>query len=170
MPVIPVCRVPRRSATLLAITGLAAAVPASAAHADSADRAPVTGSIAAARAKVWVDRGIGYSQTSTYQGYRMDCSGYVSMAWGVTKPGYTTYTMPSIGRYISKSELRRGDAMLNSSFHVLLFDKWANSSKTYYYAYEESSSRGGAVYRMIPYPYWSGYGTFKPFRYKGMTS
>ncbi|MEI2774725.1 MAG: hypothetical protein V9G19_01905 [Tetrasphaera sp.] len=170
MPVLSVCR-SRRAAALLTLAGLATGVPASAAHADSsAGRAPISGSTAVARAKVWVDRGVGYSQSSTYQGYRMDCSGYVSMAWGLTKPGYTTYTMPSIGRYISKSDLRRGDAMLNSSFHVLLFDKWANSAKTYYWAYEESSSRGGAVYRQIPYPYWSGYGTFKPFRYKNMTS
>lgn len=158
-------RMPRRTLPLLALASAASltfAAPASAAPA-------LTGATAVARAKVWVDRGISYSQSTTYQGYRMDCSGYVSMAWGLTKPGYTTYTMPQVGTYISKSSLRQGDAMLNSSSHVLLFDKWADSAHSYYWAYEESSSRGGAVYRKIPYPYWSGYGTYKPFRYKGMS-
>ncbi|MEI2774726.1 MAG: hypothetical protein V9G19_01910 [Tetrasphaera sp.] len=44
----------------------------------------------------------------------------------------------------------------------------ANSSHTPYWGYEESPSVG-ATHRIIPYPYWSGYGTFKPFRYSGMS-
>ncbi|YAL83070.1 peptidase inhibitor family I36 protein [Dermacoccaceae bacterium W4C1] len=126
----------------------------------------VTGTQAASRAKSWVAAGVGYSQTSTYQGYRKDCSGYVSMAWGLSKPGLTTYTMPKVGSYIGKGSLKRGDALLAPG-HVTMFDKWANSAKTEYWAYEESPSKG-AVYRKIPYPYWSGYGNFKPFRYKGL--
>ncbi|KAL0217345.1 hypothetical protein RCL1_007926 [Eukaryota sp. TZLM3-RCL] len=33
-----------------------------------------------ARGKRWVDLGVSYSQTSTFEGYRKDCSGFVSMA------------------------------------------------------------------------------------------
>ncbi len=159
-------RMPRRTAALLATLALTS-VGVPAASANEGGRA-LSGATAIARAKVWVDNHITYSQTSTYQGYREDCSGYVSMAWGLTKPGYTTYTLPQVGSYITKSQLQPGDAMLNSSFHVLLFEKWADSAHTSYWAYEESSSHNGAIHRIVPYPYWSGYGTFKPFHYRGL--
>jgi hypothetical protein len=132
----------------------------------------VSGATAAARAKVWTDKHLSYSMTHTYNGYRKDCSGLVSMAWGLAKPGATTSSMPRYGHYISKSSLKRGDAVLNSNAgaigHVVLFDKWANSIHTKYWVYEESGS-GGAQHHVIPYPYYSGHGTFKPFRYSGLT-
>lgn len=132
----------------------------------------VSGATAVARAKVWTDKHLSYSMTHTYNGYRTDCSGLVSMAWGLAKPGATTNTMPRLGHYITKSSLKRGDAVLNSNAgaigHVVLFDRWANSSHTKYWVYEESGS-GGAQHHVIPYPYYSGHGTFKPFRYHGLT-
>jgi hypothetical protein len=33
------------------------------------------------RAQDWADKHIPYNQGGTYDGYRTDCSGYVSMAW-----------------------------------------------------------------------------------------
>ena len=132
----------------------------------------VSGATAVARAKVWTDKHLSYSMSRTYGGYRTDCSGLVSMAWGLPKPGAVTNTMPRLGHYISKSSLKRGDAVLNSSAgasgHVVLFDKWANDAHTRYWVYEESGS-GGAQHHVIPYPYYSGHGTFKPFRYNGLT-
>ena len=131
----------------------------------------VSGTTAAARAKVWTDKHLPYSMSRTYGGYRTDCSGLVSMAWGLPKPGAVTNTMPRLGHYISSSSLKRGDAVLNSSAgamgHVVLFDKWANSSHTRYWVYEESGS-GGAQHHVIPYPYYPGHGTFKAFRYNGL--
>ncbi|MFC6703952.1 peptidase inhibitor family I36 protein [Flexivirga alba] len=133
----------------------------------------VTGATVLARAKVWVDAGVPYSQTHYYQGYREDCSGFVSMAWGLAKPGTTTNVMPNYGSYISKSALRTGDVLLNSNAgsqgHVVIFQKWANTAHTSYWAYEESGSHG-AVHRINPYPYYSGYGTFKPFHYSKLAS
>lgn len=35
----------------------------------------------ATRAQKWIDDKVSYSQTTTHEGYRMDCSGYVSMSW-----------------------------------------------------------------------------------------
>lgn len=131
----------------------------------------VSGATAVARAKVWTDKHLPYSMYHTYGGYRTDCSGLVSMAWGLPKPGATTNTMPKLGHYISKSSLKRGDAVLNSNAgaigHVVLFDKWANSSHTTYWVYEESGT-GGAQHHVIPYPYYPGHGTFRPFRYNGL--
>ena len=47
------------------------------------------------RAQDWVNRKIPYSQTQTTDGYRQDCSGYVSMAWksSTSGGGHTTYNM-----------------------------------------------------------------------------
>jgi hypothetical protein len=129
----------------------------------------VTGVLAAQRGQVWVDANRPYSQTDYYQGYREDCSGFVSMMWGLNTPGLTTSTMPSHGSYITKADLRKGDALLNSGSHVVLFDHWYDSAHTYYIAYEESPGGGGAHVQKIPYPYFSGYGTFTPFRYSGLS-
>lgn len=41
-----------------------------------------------ARGQVWVDKNVPYNKT--YDGYRSDCSGFVSMCWGLPKPGHTT--------------------------------------------------------------------------------
>ncbi|MGN6415203.1 peptidase inhibitor family I36 protein, partial [Flexivirga sp.] len=144
-----------------------------AAHHIGAISGTVSGATVISRAKVWVDAGVPYSQTHYYQGYREDCSGYVSMAWGLAKPGTTTAGMPNYGRYISKSALRKGDVLLNSTAgsqgHVVIFEKWANTAHTSYWAYEESGSHG-AVHRVNPYPYYAGYGTFKPFHYSKLSS
>src|SRR5262245_13472101 len=43
------------------------------------------------RAKTWVN--IPYSQVGVYNGYRRDCSGYVSMCWGIAPPGLSTVTL-----------------------------------------------------------------------------
>ena len=47
------------------------------------------------RAQDWVNRKIPYSQSKTTDGYRQDCSGYVSMAWksSTSGGGHTTYDM-----------------------------------------------------------------------------
>jgi hypothetical protein len=55
-----------------------------------------------ARGQDWVDKKIPYSQTKTYDGYRTDCSGYVSMIWELAKPGLTTFTMHTVAHNISK--------------------------------------------------------------------
>ena len=128
------------------------------------------------RARSWVADGVGYSgsnyHSNEYGTYRTDCSGYVSMAWGLGS-SYTTVTLPSVSYPIAKDALEPGDILNNplpgTSGHVVLFAGWANAEETEYYAYEESPS-GGAHLSQIPYPYWPGYGTFIPRRYVGMTS
>ena len=134
------------------------------------------GSRAIERARSWVEANVGYSGsnyfTNEYGTYRTDCSGYVSMAWGLGS-SYTTVTLPSVSYAIAKDALEAGDILNNplpgTSGHVVLFAGWANAERTEYYAYEESPS-GGAHLSQIPYPYWPGYGTFIPRRYIGTTS
>lgn len=158
----------RRETLLLAPAALLglAATPA---FADDDARVPVTtGLQACKRAQRWVDADVPYSQTSYYNGYRTDCSGYVSFAYGLARPGHSTWSLRRIGDFIKKPELKRGDLLLDPNRHVVLFDKWADEAHTSYWGYEESSSQG-AVHRVIPFPYWPGYGTYKPFHKRGMT-
>src|SRR5690242_7901315 len=48
-----------------------------------------------ARAQVWVDRKVPYSMSRYWSdGYRQDCSGFISMAWGLGS-SQTTWTLPN---------------------------------------------------------------------------
>ncbi|WP_245206345.1 FG-GAP-like repeat-containing protein, partial [Kitasatospora sp. RG8] len=129
----------------------------------------VTRSEAVRRAKTWVGIGLEYSWTGSHNGYRTDCSGYVSMAWKLGDSLTTdTFGPRGVTEHISKGELKAGDALLNDNSgangHVVLFEKWTDSS--HYMGYEFTGS--GVHYREIPYPYYSGYGTFVPVRNKSI--
>ncbi|MGK2876350.1 MAG: hypothetical protein ACSLEW_12035 [Nocardioides sp.] len=119
-----------------------------------------------ARAQSWVEAQVPYSQssyfTNQYGTYRQDCSGYVSMAWGLPT-SLTTYSLPGVSHPIAKDELRAGDILLRPG-HTLLFDKWANPERSAYWAYEEQHTGTVAVHHVVPYPYWPGYGAFTPRR------
>ncbi|MFF5446904.1 hypothetical protein [Streptomyces sp. NPDC012888] len=120
------------------------------------------------RASSWVGLGLQYSWDNTYQGYRTDCSGFASMAWKLATPGLdTTSFVPSgVASWIGKGELKPGDALLNDAAgargHIVIFGGWTDSSQTSYKGYEFTAS--GVHHRTIPYPYYSGYGTYRPVR------
>ncbi len=121
------------------------------------------------RANYWVEMEVPYSQTSYYDGYRTDCAGFVSYAWEVKfnngQPrSLLTNDFPYFADKINKDELSTGDIMLEVNTHVVIFDKWDDHSRSYYWAFEMTNPR--AMYRRIPYPYWPGYGNFEPYRYK----
>jgi len=118
------------------------------------------------RAEVWVANKVPYNQGATYQGYREDCSGYVSMAWEAAKPGYTTETLPQISHPISKGELQPGDILLCRTEHVVLFGGWTSGGD--YIAYEETKPGEGTVRRATPYPYWYNTACFQPYRYNSV--
>ncbi|KAL1914541.1 uncharacterized protein VTP21DRAFT_8166 [Calcarisporiella thermophila] len=120
------------------------------------------------RAEVWVKNKVPYNQNGRYQGYREDCSGYVSMAWGLAKPGRVTSTLPGVAKKISKAELLPGDILLDTRKHVVIFGGWANKQKTEYIAYEETRPGVGTVKRKTPYPYWYDKGAFVPYRYNNV--
>ncbi|WP_436771805.1 hypothetical protein [Yinghuangia sp. YIM S09857] len=119
------------------------------------------------RAKRWADLGLDYSMSRTFEGHRMDCSGLVSMAWGLPAPGLTTDTLPQVSHGIDKDDLLPGDILVNTApgaaGHTLIFAGWADAAHTRYFAYEESGGKG-AHFGTVPYPYWPGHGTFLPYR------
>jgi uncharacterized protein YbdZ (MbtH family) len=64
---------------------------------------------------VWPEQGVPYSQSQIHQpdGYRQDCSGYVSMCWATARPGYNTESLVTQGVMfrIGFDEIRPGDAV-----------------------------------------------------------
>lgn len=87
-----------------------------------------------ARGQDWVDKHVPYNQQGTHDGYRTDCSGFVSMCWELSKPGLTTSTLHTVANNITKNELQPGDALLCPGHHVVLFVGWSSSDKTHYIA------------------------------------
>ncbi|MES9535918.1 hypothetical protein [Actinomadura sp. NPDC000600] len=125
------------------------------------------------RAKSWhphTAQRVPYSQTGSHNGYRTDCSGYVSMALGLPKPGPNTVGLTS-SRYtqrIKMSQLKKGDLVMdalgsNTTRHVVIFEKWANKQHTSYWAYEQRG-RYGTDHRTLTYGLSSGdeYKAYRP--------
>jgi hypothetical protein len=136
-------------------------------------RSPVTSAAEVLRrAASWL--GVPYSQdavhTNEFGTYRTDCSGFVSMAWGVPpdpRGGPNTVDLAATSVPIAKDELCAGDALIDANGdrttrHATLFVAWADAARTRYWAYEQ---RGGAgtVCRVLPYPD-TGY---RPYRRSG---
>ncbi|WP_328964792.1 FG-GAP-like repeat-containing protein [Streptomyces virginiae] len=145
--------------------------------ADSSAGGSISRAEVIARAQSWVDAGVPYSMTSYRTDangkYRTDCSGFVSMAWHLNSSsgnnwGETTGTLLNYTSSIPKESLKPGDVLLNpdsgAGGHVVIFNGWTSSDHSTYDALEESGS-SGAVHHSIPYPYYSGHGTFSPRRY-----
>ncbi|MBB5121762.1 hypothetical protein FHS36_005231 [Streptomyces eurocidicus] len=126
-----------------------------------------------ARAQRWVDADVPYNMNGYHEGYRTDCSGFISMAWAL--PGnHWTGDLDEYGVRITKDQLRPGDMLLfhNASdpqrgSHVVLFAGWANAERTRYVAMEENG-RLGTVKRTIPYAYVSNSPSYIPYRYKNL--
>lgn len=89
-----------------------------------------------ARGQSWVDKHVPYNQQGSYDGYRTDCSGFVSMCWELARPGLTTFTMHTVAHNIDKGALAPGDAMNCDSRHIVLFAGWTDGSQSKYVAME----------------------------------
>ncbi len=127
------------------------------------------------RARKWVTAKVPYSLSAYWSdGYRQDCSGYVSMAWNL--PGNEwTGSLAQYGVRITKAELQPGDILLfhnaanpTNGSHVTIFGGWTDSSRTTYLAYEQT--KPSTLARTTPYAYWSNSAQYVPYRYKGVTT
>ena len=102
-----------------------------------------------------------------YDGYRRDCSGYVSMTLGLPGPGLNTAGLAARSTRLIAAQLQPGDLLINTApnlrGHVVLFERWADSAMTRYWGYEQTGS-GGTHHRIIPYPYFGRY-TMAPYRF-----
>ncbi|MER5595839.1 peptidoglycan-binding protein [Streptomyces sp. NPDC002265] len=127
------------------------------------------------RAKKWLDAKVPYSMNAYWSdGYRQDCSGFVSMAWSL--PGNEwTGSLGQYGERVTKDTVRPGDMLLfhntkdpQKGSHVVIFGGWTDYTHTYYTAYEQTpphTRRQGT-----PYAYWSHSDKYVAYRYKGLAS
>jgi hypothetical protein len=160
-------RVARRTSAVLAAALLGSLFAAGIAHAtivtSGYDTSNGTGTIGPAapgdaitraqiiaRADDWIDNQVPYSQTEGWEDsaaggpYRMDCSGFVSMAWGLPT-SLTTETLPDQGvstvtdsNISGDTNLGAGDALDYTADHTVLFDHWTDSSGDFAYDAEHA--------------------------------
>jgi hypothetical protein len=97
-----------------------------------------------ARAASWEKEGVMYSQSAHHDGYRRDCSGFVSMAWKL-RTSYTTHNFGSIAKHISLRSMIPGDAVWEPG-HLMLFVRWTKPGRTFL-AVEEYNWGHPAKYR-----------------------
>jgi hypothetical protein len=105
-----------------------------------------------ARAKEWIDAKVPYSQAAYYNGYRTDCSGFVSFAWQIHTPDGRTHSPDGVtlanqfGSLIEFERLAPGDILDNMQYgdggHVVIFVRWIEKGVSFE-AYEEN---GGVNY------------------------
>jgi hypothetical protein len=120
--------------------------------ADNGSDQTLTRSKVLTRARSWLAVGIPYSQLRCYRNqygdYRTDCSGFVSMSWGVGGSGSSHWTgnMLDVAGTIARGSLQPGDALLRhtgdpSENHVALFVQWSDSAHTEPVVIEQTGSR-----------------------------
>src|SRR5947207_11042535 len=97
----------------------------------------------------------------------MDCSAWLSRAWGVER--YSTDSIWNISHAISKEQLLPGDALNlttgrdpKRAGHIRLFEAWANPAHTVMWVYEETEPR--STHRVVVYD-----DRFQPIRLAGLS-
>lgn len=127
-------------------------------------------------ATIWPLGGVQYSQGALRNGWRTDCSGYVSMCLDLTGVGWGGANTVSFvtGGYlheITREELRPGDLVghcgpgtAGDDGHIVLFDRWPAADHAQYWAYEMTGGMG-PKHRVIQYPYDGAGGGWKAYRY-----
>ncbi|MEV5982205.1 peptidoglycan-binding protein [Streptomyces sp. NPDC052114] len=126
------------------------------------------------RAKKWVAAKVPYSMEKYWSdGYRQDCSGFVSMAWNLGGNEWTG-SLEKYGVRISRDRLQPGDILLfhnpadpTNGSHVTIFGGWTDYTHTHYLAYEQA--RPHARRQATPYAYWSNGDRYLAYRFKGVT-
>jgi hypothetical protein len=112
-----------------------------------------------ARARDWAAQPRPYSQEDNdpTSEYRLDCSGYVSMAWHLDTPGLTTVELPDLCVQIENDELLPGDVVMlggpgsdGDAGHAIIFEAWADAERTSFWAFEQVDA--GTVHRLKLFP------------------
>lgn len=125
------------------------------------------------RAKRWVNAKVPYSMSRYWaDGYRQDCSGYVSMVWHL--PGNEwTGSLAQFGTRIERKDLQPGDILLFHNLsnpakgsHVTIFGGWADSARTKYIAYEQA--KPNTRRQTTPMAYWNNSSQYVAYRYKAL--
>jgi hypothetical protein len=106
------------------------------------------------KARIWVQAKVPYgsfgfhNNPPFYDGYKADCSGYVSYAWGLNAPGIGTnqFVSENYAIVISISDLQPGDVLNNdqadTAGHMVIFVKWLDRAKNIFDAYDLNTDPG----------------------------
>ncbi|WP_328496129.1 peptidoglycan-binding protein [Streptomyces sp. NBC_00414] len=127
------------------------------------------------RAKEWVVAQVPYNMGAYWSdGYRQDCSGFVSMAWNLGGNEWTG-SLDKYGVRIARDDLQPGDMLLfhnpsdpEKGSHVVIFGGWTDYTRSHYIAYELTRPHARRV--VTPYAYWSNSDRYLAYRYKGVRS
>ncbi|WP_203186450.1 peptidoglycan-binding protein [Streptomyces pratensis] len=127
------------------------------------------------RAQNWVTAKVPYDMTAYWSdGYRQDCSGFVSMAWDLGTNEWTG-SLAGFGTKIDRADLEPGDILLFHNLadpavgsHVTVFGGWTDHTHTHYLAYEQT--RPSARKATTPMAYWSNSSKYVAYRHKGIVS
>jgi hypothetical protein len=102
----------------------------------------------------WLDENVPYSQTGNNDGYRTDCSGFISMCWELSQ-SFTTVDFYSGGgesqRLEEYDDLLPGDALVrrgSGSGHMVLFLGWNDTAKKGACVLEEASKELDMEFRV----------------------
>lgn len=129
------------------------------------------------RGSTWVTDNVAYSSNSRHDGYRQDCSGFVSFVWQLSKPGTSPSGLKNSSYQIEFSKLKPGDALISSS-HAMIFVQWVDQSAGTFIAYEEENATYGTMQRTLTLntktgvikqsSYYTYSGTYKAYRLNGL--
>ncbi|MFC9791734.1 peptidoglycan-binding protein [Streptomyces sp. NPDC127584] len=127
------------------------------------------------RAKLWVTAQVPYSMEKYWSdGYRQDCSGYISMAWNLRSNEWTG-SLDRFADRIDRTELQPGDILLfhnpanpTRGSHVTIFGGWSDYTHTSYVAYEQTRPRTRR--QQTPLAYWANSDRYVAYRYKAVVS
>lgn len=126
------------------------------------------------RAKSWV--GVTYNghaqHRNRFGSYRSDCSGLISMAWGLPSPGLSTRTLHTVARRLaSTSDLKAGDLLLYGGKHAVLFNGWTDrEAGTFtFFSHQLPGTKAGLRHGSMRgsvdgQPAWN----YTPYRYRGV--
>ncbi|MFF9065223.1 peptidoglycan-binding protein [Streptomyces sp. NPDC014891] len=125
------------------------------------------------RAKLWVAAQVPYSMEKYWSdGYRQDCSGYISMAWNLRSNEWTG-SLDRFADRIDRTELQPGDILLfhnpanpTRGSHVTIFGGWSDYTHTSYVAYEQTKPQTRR--QQTPMAYWANSERYVAYRYKAV--
>lgn len=127
------------------------------------------------RAQRWVDAAVPYSMYAYWtDGYRQDCSGFISMAWGLDTSAWTG-SLPDYATRIARDDLMPGDILVfhnqadpEKGSHAIIFGGWADSGHDRYTALEQTQPHTRV--QTTPMAYWTNSDKYLAYRYKYLVS
>lgn len=101
------------------------------------------------RGFTWLDDDVPYSQSASHQGYRTDCSGFVSMCWELGRSSNTSafYSGDANSRLGSYEELLVADALVKQG-HMMIFLGWNDQAHSGACVLEQASTASDMQFRV----------------------